>query len=341
MTVTAAVLRRGLRRSLAAVPPASGAAVMGTGIVSVALSLDGHEVLSRVLLAIAALLWVALGLLLFARFGWERARVRTEARSPAALTGVAATGVLGARLTLLGWDVPGIVLLLMAASLWAGLLWPVLRHWTTPTIGVSLILTVSTESLAVLAATLAVGERARWLVVAALVPFCLGLAFYVFVIVSFDLRQLAVGGGDHWITGGALAISTLAAGRITLAVATPGALHGLHPVLRDVSLALWVVTMCWLPLLLVAEMRFPRVRYDVRRWGTVFPFGMYAACSFVVGAAADKHVIRDFAHVWVWVALAVWVAVFGAMLRRIAQVIRRQGTLVSPGVPPPGRRAAR
>ena len=53
-----------LQRILAAVPPASGAVVMGTGIVSIALSLDGSETLSRVLLALAACVWVALGLLL-------------------------------------------------------------------------------------------------------------------------------------------------------------------------------------------------------------------------------------------------------------------------------------
>jgi hypothetical protein len=37
----------------------------------------------------------------------------------------------------------------------------------------------------------------------------------VFVIARFDPRQLGVGHGDHWITGEALAISTLAVGRIT------------------------------------------------------------------------------------------------------------------------------
>jgi hypothetical protein len=46
-------------------------------------------------------------------------------------------------------------------------------------------------------------------------PSGLGLCFYVIVIARFDPRQLGVGHGDHWITGGALAISTLAAGRIT------------------------------------------------------------------------------------------------------------------------------
>ena len=50
-----------LERILAAIPPASGAVVMGTGIVSIALSLDGSEPFSRILLAVASCLWVALG----------------------------------------------------------------------------------------------------------------------------------------------------------------------------------------------------------------------------------------------------------------------------------------
>lgn len=53
-----------LARTLDPVPPGVGAEVMGTGIVSIALSLDGLETLSRVILAIAAVIWVALALLL-------------------------------------------------------------------------------------------------------------------------------------------------------------------------------------------------------------------------------------------------------------------------------------
>jgi len=81
------------------------------------------------------------------------------------------------------------------------LLTPVPTHWVTPTVGVSLVLTVSTQSLT-LSAALAASERADWLLYAALAPFLLGLVFYVFVISRFDFRQLGVGRGDHWITGG-------------------------------------------------------------------------------------------------------------------------------------------
>jgi hypothetical protein len=249
-------------------------------------------------------------------------RVRREARSPAALTGVAGSAVLGTRLVLLGWDWAGIALLVIACVFWLALLAPVLGHWVTPTVGVSLVLTVSTESLAVLAATLAAAERADWLLYAALAPFLLGLAFYVFVISRFDLRQLVVGRGDHWITGGALAISTLSAGKITQGAHTLHQLTALAGALKTISIVLWALTIAWLPALFAAEVLWPRLDYDVRRWSTVFPVGMYAACSFVVGAAAHAPAISDFARVWVWVGVAVWLVVFAAMLRRGVKLSR-------------------
>src|SRR5262245_4480566 len=255
-----------LRRILASIPPASGAVVMGTGIVSIALSLDGREALSRILLVVDVAVWVVLGLLLAARIVVHRERARRESRSPAALTGVAGTAVLGTRLTLLGWAWAGIGLLLLAVGLWLLLLTPVLRNWKTPTIGVSFVLAVSTESLAVLAATLAAGEDAAWLLEVALAPFLLGLAFYVFVISRFDLRQLLVGRGDHWITGGALAISALAAGRITLSAQSLGALGGHTGALEGLSIGLWIAAIGWLPALVAAEALRPRLGYDVRRW---------------------------------------------------------------------------
>jgi len=311
-----------LARILAAVPPASGAVVMGTGIVSVALALDGHETLSRILLVLALAAWLALAVLLGARAARDHRRFRRDVRSPAALTAVAGTAVLGTRLALLGADWAAGALLVIALAIWVGLLPQVLRHWQVPTVGVSFMLTVSTESLAVLAAALALGEYSRWLLAVSLVPFCLGLAFYLLVLSHFDRRQLLVAHGDHWVTGGALAISTVAAGQITSATEGLDILGSIHGLLKGVSLALWVLTMLWLPILLVAEALRPRLRYDVRRWSTVFPVGMYAACSFVVGAVTSTPAIGDFARVWVWVALAVWAVVSAAPVRRAAGVVR-------------------
>jgi tellurite resistance protein TehA-like permease len=319
------------QRVLDSIPPAAGAEVMGTGIVSIALSLDGHETLSRIVLLIAAVMWVTLAVLGPARIARDRVRFLADVRTPAALTSVAGTAVLGTRLTLLGWEWAGIALLVIALASWAALLAPVLAGWRTPTIGASFVLTVSTESLAVLAATLAAREHADWLLASALAPVALGLAFYVFVISRFDIRQLAVGRGDHWITGGALAISTLAAGRITLAAKSLHQLVGATGTLKAVSLALWALTIAWLPALLAAEALHPRLSYDVRRWSTVFPVGMYAACSFLVGAAVNAPAITDFARVWVWAGVAVWVVVFVAMLRRGLQLARGEHPPLSAG----------
>ena len=272
-----------LGRVLAVIPPASGAVVMGTGIVSAALSLDGRETLSRILLVICAGVWLALGLLLGGRVWRDRERAHRESHSPASLTGVAGTEVLGTRLTMLGWNWAGLALLVLGLALWLALLAPVLTHWVVPTVGVSFVLTVSTESLAVLAAAVAAAEGARWLVIGALVPFVLGLGFYALVISRFDFGQLRLGHGDHWITGGALAISTLAAARITLASASLRTLSGLHSTFEVVAVVLWCATIVWLPVLVAVEVRWPRWSYDVRRWSTVFPVGMYAACSFSSG----------------------------------------------------------
>ena len=145
-------------RVLDAVPPSGGAAVMATRIVSIGLTLDERETLSRVLLGIGVALWLGLCAVFARRAIWSRARWIAEARSPAALTAVAGTAVLGSRLALLAVPVAAYALLAVALCLWAGLLGPVLRHWSTPTVGVSFVLTVATESLAVLAALL--GARA-------------------------------------------------------------------------------------------------------------------------------------------------------------------------------------
>lgn len=311
-----------LKRLLAATPPAAGAEVMGTGIVSVALSLDGQELLSRGLLVVAAVMWVTLVAVLATRASRDRARLLAEVRRPAALSSVAGTAVLGTRLAQLGRTSAGIAALAIALVLWLALLLPVLANWRTPTVGASLMLTVSTEALAVLAATLAVPERAHWLLIAALAPFALGLCFYVFVIRDFDWRQLGRGRGDEWITGGALAISTLAAGKISAGAKTLAILGDGGGTLEVLAVGLWIVTMLWLPLLLLSEALRPRLAYDVRRWSTVFPFGMYAACSFVVGRTAHVGAITSFGQAWVWVALVVWTVVFLAMVSRAAAVLR-------------------
>ncbi len=310
-----------LARIVDAVPPASGASVMGTAIISIGLSIDGREIFSRVLLALASALWVGCAAVAVDRFVRARERFLAEAGSPAALTVVAGTAVLGSRLLLLGWEALAEATLALAFCLWAGLVPRVLRAWTLPTVGGSFVLAVSTESLAALAALVAIAQHETWLGVAALVFLVLGVVAYAFVLVRFDLRQLLVGLGDHWVAGGALAIATLACGRTAEAADLFQPLRGIHELLVLGTLAVWSAAALWLPALLVGELWSRRTRYDVRRWSTVFPFGMYAVCSFVAGKVAAVGGLKSFAQIWIWVAVAVWAAVTLGMLRRALALI--------------------
>ncbi len=314
-----------LGRTLDSIGPAAGAEVMGTGIISIALSLDGQETLSRVILVIAAAIWLTLALLLPLRAARDPARFRADTRTPVALTSGVATCVLGTRLTLLGWTWAGVAALVIALVLSAALIGPVRAGWKSPTVGVSLLAAVCPEALAVLAATLAGQEHTRWLLIAALVSFALGLGLYLFVISRFDFHQLAVGRGDHWITGGALGISALAAASIFAGARALGIAGVRGGALKDIAIGLWVLSMLWLLVLVFAETRWPRLSAGSARWSTVFPLGMYAACSFVVGSVAHAGAITSFARVCVWIALASWTIVFAATIGRAVEVVRRPG----------------
>jgi tellurite resistance protein TehA-like permease len=294
---------------------------MGTGIVSIDLHLLGDSALSLIALGIAALAWLLLALLLVERFVLDRARFAREAVSPPALTGVAGTAVLGTRLVLLGWDGPASVLLVFALLLWLGLVVPILRHWITPTVGASFILVVSTEAIAVLAVSVAAATRATWLFGGALTFILLGLVLYVLVVTRFDVGQLLVGLGDHWVAGGALAISALACAKLTQTAHALSVLTAANAGFTVVTTMIWVLALCWLPVLVVCEFISPRLTYNVRRWSTVFPVGMYAACSFVVGGIVHSSVITDFARIWTWVALGVWLIALVAMVAQLPAVM--------------------
>lgn len=101
--------------------PTAGGAVMATGIISVGLHLDHAEALSKALLVLAVVSWIALGTLFLARLMLDRSRWRHDARQATAVTAVAATAVLGTRLTLLGWSWAGWALLALATAMWLAL----------------------------------------------------------------------------------------------------------------------------------------------------------------------------------------------------------------------------
>ncbi len=308
-----------------AIPPASWTIVMASGVVSIDLSADHQPVLSAIMLGFAAAAWLLLAVVLAAPLVYQHGRFAREASSPVSLASVAATAVLGTRLAMQDYRLAAAALLAVAGTGWAVLVVPVLRSWRTPTTGVSFLAGVATDGLALLGATLAVSYRAGWLVGTAVFFLLLAMAFYVFTAVRFDLRQLLSGHGDHWIAGGALAISALTTGKNFEAADALGRFSHQRQALTAGTLVLWCLAMAWLPVLISCEVIRPRLSYDVRRWATVFPLGMYAACSFTTGQVTGIPGITTFGQVWTWVAFAATPVVLAGLVHYVRHTRQTAG----------------
>ncbi|WP_053852995.1 tellurite resistance/C4-dicarboxylate transporter family protein [Streptomyces sp. NRRL B-24085] len=308
-------------------PPAVGAAVLATGILSVGLRLTGHETLSRIALVLGCAAWLGLAADFAVRLLRQRARWVADAGTPGALTAVAATTVLGTRFSLLGRQALAEALLALSALLWPPLITLVMRHWRPRMPGGVFLCCVATQGLAVLGATLAAAESAAWLAHTALVLFWLGLVLYGIALLRFDLRQVLEGPGDQWIAGGALAVSALAGSELLAADSARLYLWNDDDrgVLRAVTLALLVLGLAWYAVLLAAECVRPRPRYDVRRWATVFPLGMTAVATLSVSATADVPWLGTPGEVLLWISVAAWSAVAAGAVGSARAAVRSRG----------------
>jgi voltage-gated anion channel len=252
-------------------------AVMASGIVSLDLHDRGWDTASRVVLAVAAAAWL---------WAWATADVAQR------VAGVAATAALGSRLLALGWRAVAWGLLAVAAAIWIGRLPKVLGRERGRS-GSLFLPAVATQSLAVLAASLgapAAVAVALWLG---------GLALYGRAFTRFDRRELREGAGEHWVAGGALAISTLACAELA---------HRLSG-LRVPAVVLWTCALAWLVALVTGELVNPRRGGVPERWSTAFPVGMYAAMTFALARLHGLHWVEPFARGWTVVAAVVWALV--------------------------------
>jgi tellurite resistance protein TehA-like permease len=291
---------------------------MSSGILSTAASLAGLRVLPDVLLALAALAWAVLAAQVLTRLLTDRRGWLADARTPGSLTGVAATAVIGGRVAALGWTRLAEGLLGLAAVACLVLLPLVLRHLHGRVTGSAFLLCVAPEGLAALAGTLGGATCSPAAVVAGTVVCALGAVLYAGVLARFDRRQLAVGAGDHWVVAGARAIPSLAGAQLLTAADRLHLPGGTRPALRWLDLAVWAVAAAGYAVLVVCEVRWPRPRYDVRRWATVFPMGMTAAAAFAVADAERLPALTAAGHALLWPALLAWaLTAAGAARRRL------------------------
>ncbi|WP_036283546.1 tellurite resistance/C4-dicarboxylate transporter family protein [Microbacterium luticocti] len=336
---------------VAALTPGYFALVMATGIVSIGMRTNHWVAASVVLLVLAAVAYVVLVALNIVRAVRHRAQLAEDFADPARAFGfftfVAATCVLGSRLSLEDHFHNVAMVLLLIASLawivlgytvpWTAVLGP--RTTTQPIAtanGTWFIWAVASQSIAVLAATLEiefVPYRAG-LALLAVFSWSVGTFLYCAVGVFVGVRMLSVPfrptdlTPPYWVAMGATAITVVAGARIVMMADAPmvDATRGL---IAGAAVFFWAFGTWLIPPLILAGLwrhvlhRIP-FRYEATLWSIIFPLGMYGVGSQFLGDVDSLPIVHTIGYVESWVALAAWIATFVAMIVNIWRTVLRR-----------------
>ncbi len=333
--------------------PGYFALVMATGIVAIGAKQQKVDWMADALYTIAAVAYVVLGVLIVVRLSVYTSRLfadlTSHARGFAFLTVVAATNVLGSASALIpGWwglarGLWWCSLFLWAILAYASLIAVVLRH-DKPGLGAGIngtwfLLTVSTESVAVLGALLLGRNSSDLLAFACIAAFALGLVLYLIVMTMvftrWTLQPLEPTEADPpaWIAAGAVAISVLAGSNLLGVRAASPRVERLAPMIEGLVVLAWATATFWFPLMIAIGVwrhvvrRLP-LRYHPSYWSLVFPLGMYGVCTFKMRAVVKLAALGWLPKVTLAIALTAWAAAFVGL---IVQGVSSTSALVSSG----------
>ena len=334
--------------------PGYFAMVMATGIISVGASQLHIDWLADLLYVIAAGAYVVLAVLLALRIVryWDRfaADVTAHAKGFAFLTAVAATNVLAAAsIVVHGWFDLGWVLWWTANVLWVVFAYTTLIAVVLKTDkpglaaginGTWFLLTVSTESVAVVAALELTRSDNDLLAFTALAAFGLGLVLYLIVMTMVVLRWTfepldpTEADPPAWIAAGAVAITVLAGSNLLLAAPKSPRLERVAPFIEGVVTLAWATATFWFPLMIAIGVwrhliRHLPLRYHPSYWALVFPLGMYGAATYRMRAATHLDALGWLPPLTLGIALVAWTVTFIGLVHHLASR-RRLGGVASP-----------
>jgi tellurite resistance protein TehA-like permease len=327
--------------------PGYFALVMATGIVAIGAQQQDLDWLADGLYLVAAGAYVVLTVLVVARLALYKdlllADLTSHARGFAFLTIVAGTNVLGGASGLIhGWW--GLARGLWWASLvlWAALVYTtlvavVLRD-DKPGLGAGIngtwfLLTVATQSVAVVGALLLARDGGDLLAFTCIAAFLLGLVLYLIVMTMVFLRwtfqplEPTEADPPAWIAAGAVAITVLAGANLLAARAASARVEELASVIEGIVILAWATATFWFPLMIAIGVwrhiacRVP-LRYHPSYWAMVFPLGMYGVATFRMRAEIDLQELAWLPKVTFGIALAAWAAAFLGLLWQGASAVR-------------------
>lgn len=331
-----------VREGVRTLTPGYFALVMASGIVSIALGYQGFERVSLLLLGVAVAAYVVLVVLNVWRFVAFREELVADFHAPTRAFGfftfVAGTNVIGARLAAEGWYAATLGLLVVAACVWLvlGYVIPwsaVLGRAERPVValanGTWFIWVVASQSVAVAASALepALVDARGLLAVLAVLSWSVGVFLYaasaMFVSLRMMLYPLEPEDLDppYWVSMGAVAITVVAGAQIARMDSAP-MVDATRALIAGLSVVFWAFATWLIPVLVAAGawrhfVRRVPLRYVATLWSIVFPLGMYSVASMYLGRVDRLPLVEGVGQLWIWVALAAWVAVAVAMVRHV------------------------
>ncbi len=325
--------------SIASLFPGYFAFVMATGIISIALKQQKVGALADLFYAATAVGYIVLCVLICARLVLFRQRLfvdlTSHAKGFAFLTIVAGTNVLGSASGLIrGWwglarGLWWIGVVCWVALVYSTLIAVVLRH-DKPALGAGIngtwfLLTVSTQSVAVLGALLIVRSPNDLLAFACLAMFVLGIVLYLIVMTMVFLRwtfqplEPTDAEPPAWIAAGAVAISVLAGSNLLAARAVSPRIDRLAAFVEGCVMLAWATATFWFPLMIAIGIwrhvirRVP-LRYHPSYWALVFPLGMYGASTFKMRAVVKLSELAWLPKLTLVFALSAWCVTFAGLV---------------------------
>jgi tellurite resistance protein TehA-like permease len=329
--------------------PGYFALVMATGIIATGAYLEDLDRLGQGLYVVAALAYVVIALLMTLRLARYPRLLFTDltshARGFAFLTAVAATNVLGSASAVIhGWWGVAWVLWFIGIGLWAILLYvtliAVVLRSPKPGLerginGTWFLLTVATESIAVLGALLLGRGDRDLLAFTCLALFCLGLVLYLIVMTmvflrwTFESLEPTEADPPAWIAAGAVAITVLAGSNLLIAQDAAPRIARVAPAVEVLVVLAWATATFWFPLMIAIGVwrhivsRVP-LRYHPSYWALVFPLGMYGVASARMIDATDLTALDWLPPLVLAVALTAWALAFAGLVTTTIQWLRRR-----------------
>ena len=321
------------------------ALAMSTGIISIASSLLGYQVISNLLFVINNIEFVILLIIFILRllffFPDFKSDLSSHAEGAGFLTIIAASCILGAEYGLLKYHIErAIILWCFALFTWLILVYSFFILVTIkkqkPSLedginGSWLLFVVSVQALSILGNIISSYLNLSMQVVLFINLFfyLLGVMFYLIVIgiifyrTTFFPMKAKEFKPSYWIDMGAAAISVLAGVMLIKSMNGTLTYKDFIPTIKLLSVLFWIAGTWWIPVICFLEVwriKSIHVKYNAGFWSLVFPLGIYTVCTWQLAGVLGLNFLKRIPEVSIFIAWIAWLITFTGMCIKLIKL---------------------